>query len=435
MLKNVNHLKSDDPGLAFHHFCVAVRKIDNQRRLNAVLRLCKQADGEPFGPVALTRTKIAILGNATLKPLCDAVKVNLLAHRIDADIWEAPFDQWSPLMHDAGSELYRFAPSIAVLYLSSLGITKLATEAPLYILDQLESAVEKFLHFSGATVLLCLPEALEEEQHTPNAMTRWRHHFIGELYRRIEPFDKVLIVDVDRAVHGTGCPRWHAPRYWYAAKMPAHPGALICWGRQLAHTLARCISVPVKVVACDLDNTLWGGIVGEDGWEHLHLDMHGLGGPYIRLQGLLKALIDKGVLLIAVSKNNEPDVREVFRMREKEMLLKWDDFTMVLANWKPKSENLKYAAKVLNLGLGNFCFLDDSVFERNEVRHSLPEVIVPELSANPEDYVPQLVRSGLFHIPLVTSEDKMRAAFLPETRPAGFERRMRPAISMNICLD
>jgi FkbH-like protein len=142
-----------------------------------------------------------------------------------------------------------------------------------------------------------------------------------------------------------------------------------------------------------MDNTLWGGIVGEDGIAGIQLDHSAGADPYLRLQAFLKRLLEKGVLLTVVTKNNEADVREVFEKRQ-EMLLQWDDFVLIDANWQPKSDNISDQARELNLGLQNFCFLDDSPFERAEVAAALPEVIVPNLPEAADDVVGYLARSG-----------------------------------------
>jgi FkbH-like protein len=216
-----------------------------------------------------------------------------------------------------------------------------------------------------------------------------------------------IVIDPGPLIMELGSARWFAARYWYHAKLPCHPNAMIALGRHLATTIARCIVRPVKVIACDLDDTLWGGTVGEDGWRGLRLDPHGTGAPYIRLQAFLKDLAERGVLLVALSKNNEADVREVFQKRT-EMLLRWEDFAASRVNWRTKSENLRDLSETLRLDLGSFCLLDDSPFERAEVRHALPTLIVPELPTAPEDFVSFLARCGLFQIPIVTAEDRDR---------------------------
>ena len=401
-------LVRDDAEASFRLLTAAAGKLPDLSAVNAASGVLGELEGAKNSQPGFVKTRIAVAGNCTLKPLADALKVGMLSHSVDADVWEAPFDQWASLMVDEASPLYQFSPSFLVLYLSSLGLTASSTRSPADVIDMLKSCLRGFSQKSSAHIILILPEPLEEERFSLSGHFSWRAQLTGELCQSLG--SRVLFVDPGQVLAEVGEKNWYAARFWYHAKMPCHPNAMVSLGAHVGLTIARCISVPVKVVACDLDDTLWGGVVGEDGWQNLRLDVHTTGGPYIRLQAFLKRLAEKGVLLVAVSKNNDADVREVFEKND-DMLLKWEDFTMVAANWSPKSQNIAYVAKTLNLDLRHFCFLDDSPFERDEVRSALPRVIVPELPDSPEDFVPILVKSGLFHVPLVTEEDKKRVRF------------------------
>ena len=407
LLAGAKELSKDDLAKAFLFWRAAILKIADIGTLNVATAYLPVFDSEIVAR-NLVRTKIAIVGNCVLKPLAEYLKFGLIPYGILGDVWEAPFDQWANLMLDENSALIQFSPSFIVIYLSSLGLTGAASKERLPAPDMFIGCLEKLLVHVTSKVVLVLPEPLEEERDPTSKYVFWRQQWAAEL--RLQFNDRVVYIDPTMSLIEMGRGAWYAPRYWYHAKVPCHPDALLTLGRSLSLTIARSLLRPVKVIICDLDNTLWGGVVGEDGWQNLELDVHGIGGPYIRLQSFLKGLIDKGLLIVAVSKNNENDVREVFVNRE-EMLLKWSDFTLVIANWAPKSENITLASNRLNLGLGSFCFLDDSQFEREEVERALPEVIVIDLPAAPEDYVSCLVESGLFHVPIVTEEDKHRREF------------------------
>ena len=351
--------------------------------------------------------RIALCSNCTCHHFTKIIPLTLMNHRIKSEVWEAPFNSWATQLIDTDSELYKFSPSFLIIYLSSLGLSQAASQPTNEYISILDNAINKFLQNSTANIILVLPEILEEELLGTTRLCSWRRELREAFYRFSGP--RVSIIDTDVILAKIGLQNVFAPRLWYHAKMPMHPAAMLALGRSIALTIARIASQPIKVIACDLDNTLWGGVVGEDGPHNLRLDIHGTGGSFIRLQSFLKELISKGKILIAVSKNNLSDVIEVFNQRD-EMILKYDDFSLVIANWKPKSENLSYAANTLNLGLQNFCFLDDSPFERWEVRNSLSDVIVPELPDNHDDYISYLVGSGLFQVPITTDEDKVRAS-------------------------
>jgi len=398
----------DNAGASFKLLKAAAGKLSDLPAVCTACGVLGELEGIMNSQSGFVKTRIAVAGNCTLKPLADALKVGMLPHAVDADVWEAPFDQWASLMLDESSSLYQLDPSFLVLYLSSLGLTASGTRSPSDVMDTLKTCLQRFSQKSSAHIILILPEPLEEERFLPSEYFSWRSKLKDDLFKGFE--SRVLLVDPSQVLAEVGEKNWYAARFWYHAKMPCHPNAMVSLGARVGLTIARCISVPVKVVVCDLDDTLWGGVVGEDGWQNLRLDVHSSGGPYIRLQAFLKRMVEKGILLVAVSKNNDADVREVFEKNE-EMLLKWEDFTMIIANWFPKSQNIAHVAKTLGLDLKHFCFLDDSPFERDEVRSALPQVIVPELAGSPEDYVPILIRSGLFHVPVVTEEDKKRVKF------------------------
>lgn len=393
------------PELALQFLRSASARLTSTTTLQALSGLAETLALNPSVAAKLPTARVAFIGNCTLKYAIDAFKVGLLAQGVRPMTWEAPFDQWARQLSDEQSELYRFEPSFVVLYLSSLGLTRAGTIESMQELELLEMGLRRFRLLSSARLVILLPDPLIEEWSFSSRLTAWRKAFTSEL-KRIAGEDAVFVDPVPLAMEASW-EGWFAPRFWHHAKLPCHPGAMLLIGRELALTVARLICLPVKVVVCDCDNTLWGGVVGEDGWENLELDVHGAGAAFVRLHAFLRELAAKGVLLAIVTKNNEADVKEVFEKR-RELGLRLEDFIMVLSNWQPKSENIAHLAKTLNLGLKNFCFLDDSPFERLEVRAALPEVIVPELPRSPDEYIPFLVKSGLFHIPAVTSEDLAR---------------------------
>ncbi|HYH36825.1 MAG TPA: HAD-IIIC family phosphatase [Azospirillum sp.] len=364
-------------------------------------------------PPSAPRLKVYLAGNATLRPMAAGIREGALAAGVDAMVKDAPADQLGPMVFDPASAFHAERWDVAVLHLSSLGLTSAGTAPRDGVAGDLAAVVAAIRSRSDARVAVVLPEPLEEEWDPSSPLAAWRAGVVADIRAALD--DRVLVIDPTPTLLEVGAANWYAARFWYHAKLPCHPTALAALGRRVGRSIAAAAAPPVKVVACDLDNVLWGGIVGEDGCHGIALDVHGGGGPFIRLQAYLKHLAGRGILLAAVSKNNPDDVRAVFRERP-EMLLGWDDFACVHANWEPKSVNLRAIAEELNLGLQSVAFLDDSPFERAEVRAALPQVTVPELPAAPEDYVPFLVRSGLFATPFVTGEDRERQRHYRENR-------------------
>lgn len=175
--------------------------------------------------------------------------------------------------------------------------------------------------------------------------------------------------------------------------------------------LARCLrllSVPrSKVLALDLDNTLWGGVVGEDGINGLKLGHEFPGNVYLRIQRELLELKNRGILLVLLSKNNEADARQAFEALP-EMLLKWDDFAVRKIDWNHKHENLRAAAHELGLGLDSFVFVDDSDYEREQVRQLMPSVRILNDGPDPLHILQCLWETDAFDSLNVSAEDRER---------------------------
>jgi FkbH-like protein len=158
----------------------------------------------------------------------------------------------------------------------------------------------------------------------------------------------------------------------------------------------------------DLDNTLWGGVIGDDGVEGIQLGAHGDGEAFYRLQHFLKGLLRRGILLAVCSKNEMHNALLPFE-KHPETVLKREDFAAFEANWNDKAENIRQIRQTLNIGFDSMVFLDDNPFERNLVRDLLPDVVVPELPEDPADYVREISRLNLFETISWSAEDSTRA--------------------------
>jgi FkbH-like protein len=157
-----------------------------------------------------------------------------------------------------------------------------------------------------------------------------------------------------------------------------------------------------------LDNTLWGGVIGDDGLDGIRLGDDWPGNPYKAFQRAVLGLRDRGIVLAVASKNDEAVAAEVFR-RHPEMLIKWNDLAAVRINWKPKSVNLRSIADELNIGVDSLVLFDDNPVERAEVRAGIPTVGVVEVPADPVHYRRALMESGYFDQVGLSAEDFDRA--------------------------
>ncbi|MEP7071998.1 MAG: HAD-IIIC family phosphatase [Verrucomicrobiota bacterium] len=193
----------------------------------------------------------------------------------------------------------------------------------------------------------------------------------------------------------------------FMARQPLSATAQLSFSFFLARSLRPLLFPRHKVLAVDLDQTLWGGVIAEEGLQGLALGHDFPGNIHLRIQRELLELREQGVLLVLLSKNNEADAREGFTSHP-EMLLKWDDFIVRKVNWDHKHDNLRAAANELSLGLDSFAFLDDSDFEREQMRQSIPEVLVLNESGDPLHMLRALWETDAFNSFTLSTEDRQR---------------------------
>jgi FkbH-like protein len=162
-----------------------------------------------------------------------------------------------------------------------------------------------------------------------------------------------------------------------------------------------------KCLVLDLDNTLWGGVIGDDGLEHIQLGTLGIGKAFTEFQYWLKKLKNRGIILAVCSKNTASVALEPFQ-KHPDMVLRLDDIAVFVANWDNKVENIRQIQNTLNIGFDTMVFLDDNPFERNIVRQHIPQITVPELPADPADYLEYLYSLNLFETASFSGEDAER---------------------------
>ncbi len=227
------------------------------------------------------------------------------------------------------------------------------------------------------------------------------------LARRVAELSGAFLLDAHRWL-SAGDPS-EAARMWYLAKTPFSRGTLAAAAGDLRAAIRGLRGRSRKVVVVDLDDTLWGGILGDVGRDGVRLGGHDpIGEAYADFQRALKALTHRGVILAVVSKNDEDTALEAMRSHP-EMVLRPDDLAGWRINWSDKARNVAELAQELNLGLDSFVFIDDNPSERGRVREALPQVLVPEWPADPLRYAVTLRAMEVFDQPSLSGEDRARA--------------------------
>jgi FkbH-like protein len=368
-------------------------------------------------PPALRQARVALLGASTTALLRPVLRALCFRDGIAAEFHEGLYGGYRQEILDPASALYRFAPTVAFIvpHWRDLALPPVsenedeAVERVVLELGQLWTALRER---AGCHVVQHAFDFPAHESHdytaaAPGGRTRVIARINEELARRAHASVSVLdAASVQREVGGAA---WQDERLWHLARQHPAPAALPALAELQAAHLRAALGLARKVVVTDLDNTLWGGIIGEDGVSGIRV---GAGSPageaHADLQEYLRELKERGVLLAVCSKNNPADARLAFE-RHPRMRLRLDDFAAFFANWEDKAQNIRSIATALSLGTDSFVLLDDNPAERAWIRAQLPEVAVVELGPTPFSYVRDLDAGRYFFSFSVTDEDRRRA--------------------------
>lgn len=431
-------MPADDLAAALRR--VAGQRLDflQTRKLDRVMR----ARADVLEGAGLPRLRLALLGSSTLDHLVPDVRVGALRRGLLVDVWVAPFGQWRQQALDPRSDLFRFRPDVVLLSLESSALVPelpqdtSAAEAELAVdgrLDELTGiwrAVQDRLRAAviQQTLVAETPPLFGHMERlvpaSPAALASRLDTRMVETAAR----EGVLLLDLRTAIGEVGARNFTDPSLWFHAKQAIGPAAAPWVGDQIARILAALRGLSRKVLVLDLDNTLWGGVVGDDGVEGLVLGQgSGTGEAYAAFQRYVKRLASRGVLLAVSSKNELATAEAPFR-EHPDMVLRLEDISAFEAGWHDKPSALRRIAADLDLGIDSLVFFDDNPVERDLVRRTLPMVAVPEVPGAPELYVRCLADSGWFEAVAFTPDDARRGV----QYAANTERRRLRAVTTDL---
>lgn len=394
--------------------------------LSMTRRLEKLYSDEPLGPDRMTvvRTKIALTGNHTLSFARAPLDVFLARHGIRAEWFIGEFDNYKQELLAEDSTMYAFEPQVVILLLDhhAIGLRPEMGAEPAKVEEIAERQVrewevlwEKAQSRCGASVVqtnIALP--CERVLGHYEAKTRWS---VTQYLRRLNQIlierapSHVSICDAEHLSGLLGKRVWFDEPMWYNTGQGLGFKGLVALTYNLAAMVGALLGKSRKCLVLDLDDTLWGGIVGDVGVEGIKL---GRGDPvgeaFVDFQAYCRSLKERGVLLAVCSKNNPDIAREAFE-NHPEMVLKLKDFSAFVANWDDKATNLRRVASELNLGTDSLVLVDDNPAERALVRKYLPEVAVPEMPADPALYRRVLDEQDYFEVVTISKEDLVRTSY------------------------
>ena len=379
----------------------------------------------PIAPADLATkpVRLAILGSCTLAQLHAGIRVAGLRRGIWVDTYENEFGQYLQELSDRSSELHAFAPT-AVLFsfdayhicagltagLDEAGAASALAEVKERIREAWRLAREAFrCPILQQTILPVHPALLGSNEHR---LPGSRAAFVARLncdLREMADAEGVDLVALDARVAADGMGKWHDAALWHRSKQEISLTAAPFYGELVGRLLAAKQGRSFKCLVLDLDNTVWGGVIGDDGLEGIVLGQGSpLGEAYVAFQDYARELSRRGIILAVCSKNDETNAIEPFE-RHPEMVLKRGDIACFVANWSDKASNIRAIAKELNIGIDSLVFIDDNPFERNLVRQELPMVAVPEVADDPTYYPRAIADAGYFEGTAVTDEDRERS--------------------------
>jgi FkbH-like protein len=394
--------------------------VRTERLARAIGRLCGEA---PPASLASPPVRLAILSSCTVGHLAPGIKAAGLRRNLWIDVHVGNFGQYQQELSDPNSEVRAFSPNAVLFALDARHLigSKPATWNKAEIDAALTRTLDRLAHCwalardLGAVVLQqtafsVLPSLVGgNERRLPWSPRRLLDDFNERLGERADACG-VDLLDIGGASHRLGADFWHDPVLWHNGKQEIHPRAAPLYGEHVVRLIAARRGRSSKCLVLDLDNTLWGGVIGDDGLEGIVLGQGSARGEaHVALQAYARDLSRRGVILAVCSKNDEANAIEPFE-RHQEMVLRKEDIACFVANWQDKATNLRSIAQRLNIGLDSLVFVDDNPFERNLVRRELPMVEVPELPEDPAGYVPCLSAAGYFEAVAFTAEDAERAA-------------------------
>lgn len=370
---------------------------------------------------SFAKIKIAILADSATQMYVQAIKGYGYEVQIDFEIFEAEYDQIERQIYDPTSDLYQFNPEFVIIFYCS---NKLLRKFGKLGLDQkvdfAKSHIENSqnLYQNLAAQLKCKVIYLNFNEindsvfgnfsnktaYSFNYQLRKINYELMNLSQKIK---NLFILDLNILQGQIGQEALTDNKIYINTDLLFCIDFLPIIAKSTIDILLSIIGKTKKCLILDLDNTIWGGIIGDDGIEKIQIGELGIGKAFSELQLWAKQLKQRGIILAICSKNDEAIAKEPFE-KHPDMVLTMEDISVFVANWNNKADNIRYIQQILNIGYDSMVFLDDNPFERNMVRTNIPEITVPELPEDPAEYLIYLRKLNLFETASFTNEDIQR---------------------------
>lgn len=384
---------------------------------------------------ALPQYSLAVLGDCATQHLATALRGYGVSVGIRLNVFDADYDQIDAQVMAPDSELYRFAPQGVLLQMCTEKLQEAfydrPPEARASFAEDTYARIRQIWSRIGsripATVLQCNFPLIDDGvfgqfgNKTEQSFLFQQRKLNYLLMQGCQEAKNTFLIDLDALQTALGRSTFADPKLYYVAKMPISLAALPAAAKLVVDVVRSLQGAVKKCLVLDLDNTLWGGVIGDDGLSGIQIGELGTGHAFSDFQKWLKELKNRGILLTVCSKNNEETAKEPFE-KHPEMVLRLEDFSMFVANWEDKARNIRTIQQALNIGMDSMVFLDDNPFERELVRTMIPEITVPELPEDPALYLQYLRGLDLFETASYSREDAGRTEqYREKAQRAAFE--------------
>lgn len=366
----------------------------------------------------LPQLKLSLIGDSATQFLAVAIKGMGIERGYNVNLFEAEYNQVERQVFDPSSELYQHGAKYTVIFQSTHKLlehysTKSASEWHSLADERLNFVRALCENVEGKIIYYNYPEIDDTvfgsyANKVQESFTYQVRKLNFELMNLAQEYPNLFICDIAALQNKYGRDFFFDSTIYVSTEMLLSLDALPFVASRTWDIISSIEGKFKKCLILDLDNTVWGGVVGDDGWENIQIG-HGLGigKAYTEFQEWVKKLKNRGIIVCVCSKNDEDKAKEPFE-KNPEMVLKLDDISVFIANWENKADNIRTIQRILNIGFDSMVFLDDNPFERNLVRENVPGVLVPELPEDPGNYLEYLYSLNLFETASYSSADKDR---------------------------
>ena len=362
--------------------------------------------------------KVALLGDTATQFLATAIKGIGIERGYNIDLFESEYNQIEQQIFDKTSEFHSFSAQYTIIFQSTHRLNEkyslLSVEECNNIANERLDFVKKLCSITKSTVIYFNYPEIEDTVFGSYAnklsfsFSYQVRKLNYELMDLAQAIPNLFICDLAGIQSKFGRDFFFNPAVYTSTEMILSLEAVPYVASRVMDIISALQGKVKKCLILDLDNTLWGGIIGDDGLEGIQLG-HGLGigKVFTEFQMWIKKLRNRGIIICICSKNDEEKAKEPFQ-KHPDMILHLDDISVFMANWESKVDNLKMIQKILNIGFDSMVFLDDNPFERNIVRENIKDIIIPDLPEDPAYYLEYLYSLNLFEAASYSDTDKDR---------------------------